>query len=82
MDQQPIEQQAAEYLQRVKTPLEHHQDMRAIVRHQLALARERSFAEPDDTKWSKVMLRLIDWLRRLEPDAPIPGQEGGNSKRH
>lgn len=51
---------------RVKTPVEHHQDMLAIARQHVALACARSLCEPDDEKWPDVITRLVDWLQRLQ----------------
>lgn len=66
MDYQAMDQAQADYLPKAKTPVEHQRDMLAIAQQQLALACARSLTEPDHDKWSTVILRLIDWLRRLE----------------
>ena len=51
---------------RVKTPFDHHRDVLAIARLQLARARARSLGEPDNGKWPNVISRLTDWLHRLQ----------------
>ena len=51
---------------RIKTPVEHHRDMLAIARQQVALACARSLCEPQDQRWADVITRLVDWLQRLQ----------------
>ncbi|MBV9758257.1 MAG: hypothetical protein JO047_14495 [Alphaproteobacteria bacterium] len=58
----------ANYIPRAKTPAEHQQDMLAIAQQQFALACARSLCEPDNQKWSEVIVRLGNWLNRLEHD--------------
>ena len=51
---------------RVKTPFDHHRDVLAIARLQLARARDCSVDEPENEKWPDVISRLTDWLHRLQ----------------
>lgn len=60
-----------ETLSRFKTPREHHRDMLAIARQQVALACARSLCDPNDQRWPEVITRLTDWMRRLQRDGEI-----------
>ena len=59
-----------DHLPRIKTPGEHHRDMLAIARQQVALACARSLCEPDDQRWPDVISRLVDWMQRLQRENP------------
>lgn len=58
------------YIPRVKTPAEHHQDVVQIAQQHFALACARSLSEPDNKRWPQVISRLGYWLNRLEREQP------------
>lgn len=74
MDYLPMDKATSDNLPRAKTPLDHHRDMLAIAQQHLALACARSLCEPDNEKWPNVILRLVDWLRRLEDGDARPSE--------
>ena len=42
--------------------------MLAVVQRHIAVAYAHCLCEPEDQKWPKVVVRLLDWHQRLKAD--------------